>query len=111
VTPYFESRTDQILPVTRTYGRSPVPSVVYGNAIGRGPRFEGDSHRGYGDGASTEPTTGNLDPFPAVRVQSGCSDLGQSRAQLRQLYASQCPRIRLLTGLRRLRLELGAGTG
>jgi hypothetical protein len=35
------------------------------------------------DTDATKPTTGNLDPFPAVRVECGRSDLGLSRVQLR----------------------------
>ena len=48
---------------------------------------------------AAEPATGDLDPSPAVRVQSGCGDLGQSRVQLRQLQAPQRPGIRLLAAL------------
>ena len=54
-----------------------------------------------------EPTTSDLGPFPAVRVQSGCSDLGQGRVQLRQLQAPQCPRTRLLAGLNFFKEPLG----
>ncbi len=58
---------------------------------------------------ATEPTTSDLDPFPAVRVQSGCSDLGQSRVQIRQLYAPQRPRTRLFAGLSFLKKPHGLG--
>jgi hypothetical protein len=41
----------------------------------------------------------DLDPFPAIRVQGGCRDLGQGRVHLRQLQAPHRSGTGLLAGL------------